>query len=1075
MDGWRGASETDKRPNAARHGAFVAVVPFVAVALLAVLSVSALEPDRAISQYAHRTWKIEDGLPHSVVRAVQQAEDGYLWIATYEGLARFNGESFTRFNKSNVSGLRRDTILAFLKARDGSIWLGTNGGGAGKLAGARLDRYELVPGLPSDITPALAEGPDGEMWIGTTVGFGVFRNGAYEEPVALPDGEALPVLSIAVAPDGTVWIGSRSRGLRSLRGRELREEGFDGGSIYVLLTDPDGTLWVGAGDGLFRIANGERSRVETIPVDQIPTLLCDRHGNLWVGTYSNGLYRIAADGAIDQFTAREGLLNNSVRSLFEDAEGTLWVGTNSGLESLASGKFVTIGPTEGLSESYTRSAFEDSKGNVWIGTAVGLNRISSEGTRVFTTKDGLSSDYVFSIGETPDGAIWAGTSRGLNRYQDGRFRHYGPNEGITSPTVRAIHCDRSGTLWIGTDAGAYRLEGDRFVAMLPSRRWSRTYVQAFAEAPDGTLYMGADGAGVALVKDGEVTVWNEENGLPDGHILSLLLDRSGTLWIGTDSAGLIRARDGSFAQVTTESGLPSDKVLQMLEDDEGRLWAGGGRGIWHASIANLDAFAAGKSTTVATTSFGVGDGMRSVQCNGSVSPSAVRTRDGRLWFPTVDGVATVRPLPSFPLNRRLPPVKIEEILVDGNARPASGAIVIPPDARQLEVRYAALTYVNPKRAAFRFRLEGFDPQWVDAGTRRAAYYTGVPPGSYRFQVIAANADGLWNEEGASLDVRIEPRFVQTVWFPILIVAAVGALIALFHLRRIHSMKVRETELMELVEQRTKEIRQALDEAQSAREVAERQGRLLAEALVDAEAASRAKSTFLANVSHELRTPLNAIIGFAHVLQQTAAPSLSEKHQRFMENIALSGEHLLRLINEILDLAKIEAGKITLDQQTVEIGPLLESVARTAKGLVVQRGVELEVAVDPGLTTVIADPTKLKQIVYNLVSNAAKFSPRQSVVRIEAKQLAADASPLGRAALSIAVTDHGVGIDSAHHETIFEEFRQLASGGEKPPGTGLGLALVRKFVELHQGKVSVTSAPGEGSTFTVVIPLVQVEA
>lgn len=1049
-------------------------VVLASLAWLAAAPLAALEPDRAISQYAHRTWRIEDGLPHSVVRAVVQTRDGYLWIATYEGLARFNGDTFTRFNKSNVQGLRRDTILSFIGASDGSLWVGTNGAGVGRLTGERLDSLDVVAGLPSDVVPALAEGPDGAIWIGTSIGLHVLRNGRLEQPIRSPEHATLPILSIAVAPDDTVWVGTRGRGLYTLRGDEMRFEGFTNRSIYVLGADPDGTIRVGTGDGLFRVARGETARIDSIPVDQVTSLLRDSHGNLWVGTYSNGLWRIAANGAVDQLDAREGLLNNSVRSLFVDAEGTLWVGTNSGLESFSSGKFVTIGPKEGLSDTYARSVFEDSAGNVWIGTAQGLNRISGGETRVFTIADGLSSDYAFAVGETPDGAIWIGTARGVNRYFQGRFTSYQEREGISSPTVRAIHCDRAGTLWIGSDAGALRLVDGKFERMIPSEPWGRTYVQAFAEEPDGALWMGADGPGIARFENGAFTTWDGEQGLPDGHVLSLLFDRAGTLWIGTDSAGLIRMKDGRFTQYTTASGLPSDKVLQMLEDDDGRLWAGGGQGIWNVSLADLDAYAEGKIAVLPTTRFGVDDGMRSVQCNGSVSPSAIRTRDGRLWFPTVDGVATVLPLRNFPVNERRPPVKIETVVVDGKGVTASEEIVLPPGARRLEIHYSALTYVSPRSVTFRHRLEGFDTEWVEAGTQRAAYYTGVPPGRYRFRVIAANADGVWNEEGAALAVRIAPRFVETIWFPVLIVAAAAIVIFAFHRRRVHSMKVREAELVELVGQRTRDIRSALDEAEAAREVAERQGRLLAEALVEAEAASRAKSTFLANVSHELRTPLNAIIGFSHVLQQTAAPKLDEKQRRFMENIALSGEHLLRLINEILDLAKIEAGKITLDQESVEIAPLLESVARTAKGLMVQRGVDLEVSVAEGVPPVVADPTKLKQIVYNLVSNAVKFSPRQSTVRIEAKTLRASDSPVARDSVAIAVADKGIGIPRDHHETIFEEFRQLGSGTDKPAGTGLGLALVKKFVELHQGRVVVESEPGVGSKFTVVIPVVQVE-
>lgn len=1038
-------------------------------------SLSALEPDRAISQYARSSWKIEDGLPHSVVRSIAQTRDGYLWLATYEGLARFNGDTFTRFTKKNLPGLGRDTILAMFEASDGSLWIGTNGGGGGRLVGGRADSFTPLAGLPAEVM-AFSEGRDHTIWIGTSTGVYAVRDGRLERPAGTSSLDAVTVMAVAEAPDGTIWIGTRSNGLHALRDGVLRAApDFDRASVHALLSDDDGTLWIGTGDGLFRLPrDGAVARVELIPFDQVTSILRDRDRTLWIGTYANGLWRLGGDGSVGHFGARDGLLNNSVRSIFEDAERTLWVGTNSGLESFVAGKFVTIGPMEGLSDAFVRSAYQDSAGNVWIGTAEGLNRISAEGTRVFTRADGLSSDYVFATYEGPDGAIWIGTSRGVTRLLRGRFSTYQEKEGIPRATVRAVHVDRGGSVWIGTDSGAYRLVGQRFEPVKPGRRWESTYVQAFAEAPDGSLWLGSAGRGIARWKDGAFTTWDQEQGLPDVNILSLHFDRRGTLWIGTDSAGLIRMKDGSFTQYTTAAGLPSDKVLQMLEDDEGRLWAGGGQGIWYAALADLDAFAAGRIAAVRTTTFGRGDGIRSVQCNGSVSPGALRSRDGRLWFPTVDGVATIVPRREFPKNTRKPPVTIEAAVVDGRPVTAAGMVSLPPDARRLELHYAALTYVAPDAVRFRYRLEGFDRDWVEAGARRTAYYTGVPPGRYRFHVIASNADGVWNEDGSSLPVEIVPRFVQTVWFPLLVVAAIVLLVLGYHLRRVHTMRAREAELVALVDQRTRDIRLALEEAHAARDVAESQGRLLADALVDAEAASRAKSTFLANVSHELRTPLNAIIGFAHVLQTSAATRLDEKQRKFLDNIALSGEHLLRLINEILDLAKIEAGKITFEPDEVDVASLLESVAHTARGLQVERGIDVEVIVADGVSTVVADPTKLKQIVFNLVSNAAKFSPPSSIVRIDARPLGPSDSPLGRAAVAISVSDKGIGIDPRYHEEIFEEFRQLAAGTEKPSGTGLGLALVRKFVEIHQGIVQVSSDPGAGSTFTVILPVMQFE-
>jgi signal transduction histidine kinase/ligand-binding sensor domain-containing protein len=1008
-------------------------------------SALALEADRAISQYARRAWKIEDGLPNSVVRGIVQTDDGYIWLATYEGLARFNGDSFTRFDKKNLPALRRDTVLAVLKSRDGAIWAGTNGGGVGSLRGADTRVLTMADGLPSDIVAAVAEDARGTIWIGTSAGLCAYRNGKVEKAI-IDDS----VLSLAIAPDGALWIGTRGAGVLVASGGMVRTAGQLGqASVYSLLPERDGSVWAGTNRGLHRITTAAPAQlIDGIPQEQVTALLRDSDGTLWIGTYSNGLHRLA-NGQVSRFTTAEGLINNSVRSLFEDVEKNLWVGTNGGVASLTRGKFITIGGPEGLTNSYTRTVLEDRAGNIWIGTASGLTKFGSGDKVTYTAADGLSNDYILSVAEAPDGAMWIGTPTGLNRLANGKVEIFDETDGLASRTVRALFFDPAGMLWIGTDRGLNRYVNGRFEILVPGPKWDTTFVQAFAAGPDGSIWIGADGRGISRYKDGAFTSWAASEGLPDEHVLALHVDAAGTVWIGTDSAGLIRLKDGRFTSYTVDAGLWSEKVLQILEDDHGRMWFGGGRGIWSVGKRELEEVAAGRLKRVQPVVFGAGDGVRSVECNGSTYPAAMRSRDGRLWFATVDGAATIAPKDAIVRNLRPPPMRIESISIDGRAVTDLGGLIVPPDTQHVEIRYAALTYTSPEKVKFRYRLEGFDRDWIDAGDRRVAFYTGVPPGEYRFRAIAANADGVWNEEGAAVSMTFKPRFVQTVWFALLVLLLLGSVVWLIQQRRVHVSRRREKQLQEVVAERTREIESAL---------------------IEAEAANKAKSIFLANVSHELRTPLNAIIGFAGVLLRDGDKTFTERQLKFVNNISVSGEHLLSLINDILDLAKVEAGKMSLDLERVSLDETLDSVARVLKGITIPRGIDIEFDLPPDLGVIVADGVKLKQILYNLVSNAVKFSPDKSTIRIAARKVPAADSPLRLDSISIAVIDRGIGIAPEHQQVIFEEFRQLhPAGTRRPHGTGLGLSLVRKFVELHGGVVQVESEYGRGSVFTVVLP------
>ncbi|MCD4750067.1 MAG: hypothetical protein K8R59_11900, partial [Thermoanaerobaculales bacterium] len=539
-------------------------------------------------------------------------------------------------------------------------------------------------------------------------------------------------------------------------------------------------------------------------------------------------------------------------------------------------------------------------------------------------------------------------------------------------------------------------------------------------------------------------------------------DRPGELWIGTDN-GLNLLRDGRLSFFTSaRNGLFDDKYFRILADDNGGVWSSSNHGLARITLDELRGLADGAVQVVTPMVLNASDGMRTSQCNGASQPAGWKARNGDLWFPTPHGVVKVEP-DKLRLNTHPPPVQLEEMLIDGRPVDPTPPVVVPAGADSFEFHFTALSLVSPERVRFRYRLEGFDRTWVEVGPRRAAYYTNLPPGSYALHVVACNNDGVWNEEGVSLPFVLRPACWQNWWARIALfsVAMLGVWAAVN--LRLAAMERRTTHLAAMVDARTTELADKIHQL----EVSERNAHISEQRALEA---SNAKSIFLSNMSHELRTPLNSVIGFADILKGRLADTDDERLLHFVTNIHSSGEHLLAIINDILDLAKIEAGWMEVHTEDLALAPLLEDVRRVMHGLSHRRGITVTIEPEATPIELTADRGKLKQVLFNLVSNAVKFSPGGALVTIRSALLDSVDSPLAVPTVVVEVSDQGPGIARRHQEIIFEEFRQIdGSNSREHEGTGLGLALVRRLLALQGGRVELESEVGQGSTFTVWIP------
>ena len=786
---------------------FVALLGAAGARAQAASSVGTLDPGRAVTQLHADAWSTEDGLPQSRVEAIAQSDDGHLWFGTQEGLARFDGVTFTVVGRG-TDGLPDGDVRALAPAPDGGVWVGTRRGGLAQIdRNLRVRVLGLEAGLPSPAVAALAVEADGAVWAGTFEG--LCRLPAGGDRFSCLEGD-LPepyVRALLLGRDGTLWVGTRG-GLARVRGGRVEALDRLGGPaaepVGALAEDDRGGLWIGplSGGPLGYLRGGRLlERPEAGAGDGVPTeaLLVDGAGSLWIGTDGGGLVRARGQGA-QGLESAAGADVSAVRSLLQDREGSLWVGTGGGgLARLRTSKFTPVTTREGLPDDRAYTVAADPRGGVWVGTVGGLARVvGGRVVRTITTADGLPGPDVSTVYATRDGAVWAGVEgEGLCRLEAGRVtRCLREGAGLPDPYVIALFEDAAGTFWVGTATGLSRWTGSALERLEGS---PDAAVTALAQSPGGALWIGTYGAGLHRYDGGAV---RPVEGTADDNVLSILA-RERAVWVGTDGSGLLLVDPDGVHRLTTAEGLPSQSVAQLLDDGRGRIWITSNQGVAAARAEGLEA-AARAGSRVALRRYGRADGLPSAEANGGSQPAGARAVDGTLYIPTNGGVAAIDPA-RIPVNRRPPLVAVERLLVDGRAVPLGGRVVLAPGASEFEIDYAGLSFVAPERVRHRFRLEGRDDDWSEVGDRREAYYTDLAPGDYVFRVQAANDDGVWSEADATLAFTLRPHVWQTGWFAALCgLAGVGLAFGAYKARTAQ-LRARAAHLEGVVAERTREL------------------------------------------------------------------------------------------------------------------------------------------------------------------------------------------------------------------------------------------------------------------------------
>jgi ligand-binding sensor domain-containing protein/signal transduction histidine kinase len=1080
-------------------------------------SARALDPSEQPANYIVAHWGTEDGLPHNQVRCIYQTRDGYLWVGTQQGLARFDGLTFTVFNQHNTASFPNNIITSFAETGDGSLWIGTSFGLARYLNG-EFTAYGRADGIKADT-----------------------------------------VNTVCIAPDGSLWIGGREGVTRWVDGRFLNDidtSAYDMQGMRSIRMDRHKALWVAAGYDALRYQDGEFThfgKAEGLQTLSLRTLFEDADGNLMAAT-SAGLFRLQ-DGHFFPSELDNSLSSGRVAAALADSAGNLWIGTSSGLDRCANGKVIPYINRDGVGLPPVEVLFEDREYCLWVGTSAGLYRFTDRRASVLPLEQDDTERLVSAVMQSRDGALWISKwTRGVDRVLNGVTRHYRPDEMLSADPVTAIYEARDGTIWFGNRGSSLEhLEGTNVTRIVyESGVATSRPVTAMHQDPDGEFLLGISRRGLLQLTNDVITPVPEAAGLADSTVWSIQRTRSGrllmgtdlglyqrnpdrtwrlialggrrqpvgarafveeddgTLWIASEGDGLVRWEKGREFIYTTSQGMVDDVLYSVVDDHRGCLWVNSARGfarIPKSEFAHVDK---GEAATLDCLTFGRTDGLLSASSSGNGTPSAFCLADGTFMVATDKGVVMVNP--DIHINATPPSVVIESVVVDDRPLVHVREVVVPPGAYRLGIRYSALSLIAPDRLRFRYMLEGSDPGWIEAGHQREVSYTHLSPGRYTFRVRACNNDGVWNEEGAWLPITIQPRFYQTKLFIGLVVTATAlAGFAVYWVRRRNAR--RQMAILEgLVEERTRQLKIAKEAAEAAvaarnevivalKQAEVEQERLYKQLLETSHQAGMAEVA--SNVLHNIGNVLNSVnvsaalttdllrtfkvpklervvalldehagdlgafmttdpkgVQLTEYLRKLSA-SMSGDQQRGMEELERLRKNIEH-INEIVAMQQNYA-RVSGVREEVKVAELVEDSLRINSGSLARHGVQI-IREYQEVPPINIEKHKVLQILVNLLRNAREACQecRQQDKRVTVR-IAGDHDRV-----LISVADNGMGIAPENLTRIFNHGFTTRKNRH-----GFGLHSGALAAKNLGGSLSVHSEGlGKGAVFTLTLPVQQ---
>jgi len=996
------------------------------------------------------SWPKDAGLPKTI-QSMAQGSDGFLWMGCDYGIVRFDGFTRTLFDRRSVPELTTDDCQAIYLARDSTLYFGFVGG---LLASYRDGQFRQVGDTGSfrgESIYRICEDSSGDIWIGTD-GNGLFEYSGdkfkhFTEADGLP---ANGIDALCAGDSGDVWVGT-SYGLCLIHNGVIKQVtdnnnlSFNG--ISALHMDHGGTLWIGGfSGGLMKYHKGEITTIRNamIPVNSsINTITSGPDGLLWIATAKEGLVIYnQRDNTSFKITQASGLSRDMIRCLVNDREGNILVGTeDGGLNRIKKALLKSYTTKDGLSHNNVMSLFTNSDGRIWIGCVDGsICYYENKTFRNISDKFDIQSPPVFSITALPGNKIWVAPFGDLIAY-DGIQREVFPvGEQLKNNMYHAVYGSRDGTVWAGTDAGICLLKNGIIKTLTRKDGLTDGRIYCFEQDHTGRMWIGTQDGGINIYSDGKVTSITSKEGLSDNLILCFYEDQGGSMWVGTGHNGMNRidGESGVISQINSAIGYPRS-VTYIAEDLNGNLWLGTNKGITSVRRTDIEAYINGELENIEVRHFGRPEGMSDDECTAGTFPGGCWTPDNKIWFATPGGITEVDPLHTA-MPAYFPYLFIQDLFVNGKSAGSNQSYNLPAGVIQLEIQYSAPSFIAPDKLQFRYQLEGYDKSWVDAGSRRSAFYTKVPPGDYRFRVQVCTHLGQWSEQEASTVIHVNYYFYQTVWF-LLLCIFVG-LFVIYAIVRYRIRYIREKELEILVDNRTSELKELNRDLD--KRVLDRTAELAA--------ANQELEAFTYSVSHDLRAPVRRIEGLVEALVEEHSSNLDDTGKDFLSKVADSSVEMGQLIEEFLKLARIARQEI--DKTELNLSKLVEEVLDDIAAADPERKVIRKVT--PGILA-SGDPRLIRIALQNLLGNAWKYTGKTDQPEIIFDCLEKEGQKV------FFIRDNGVGFDMGHYEKLFTPFLRLHSD-DQFTGTGIGLATVKRIMLKHGGKIWAQAEPGKGSTF-----------